>query len=271
MLVLGGLVLVVGVHCHQTGYNPSASVMPLSAVATVGAAAPGDLPVDESLAAADPLLFLKRCRDRYRATIRDYRCRFHKKERLAGGITAEQEMVVLFRESPFSVDMRWIRNAGRANRVNYVAGRWVDDGKELALIHPSGIWGLLVPGGVKRDIHGPEAKAAARRAIDQFGFKNTFDLVIKYCERAAGDPRYDLRYTGIGTIGGRPTYVFKRWLPYTAPDDPYPDRLLEIQVDRQLLLVTACFAYSDDEGKALLGSYITTDVELNVGLSDEDF
>ncbi len=50
-------------------------------------------------------------------------------------------------------------------------------------------------------------------------------------------------------IGGRPTYVFERWLPYTEPDDPYPDRLLEIHVDRELLLVTACFAYSDDELK----------------------
>lgn len=180
-------------------------------------------------------------------------------------------MEILFREDPYSVDMRWSRNPGPAKRVNYVAGRWIDKGRKLALIEPSGVLGLLVPGGVRHDIHGPEVRKAARRTIDQFGFKNTIDLIIKYCEIAQGDPGYELRYVGHGTVDGRSTYVLERRLPYTEPNKPYPDRLLVIHIDREWLLPTACYTYADEAREELLGSYVTTSVELNVGLTDEDF
>ena len=104
-----------------------------------------------------------------------------------------------------------------------------------------------------------------------FGFKNTLDLIIKYCEMAEGDPRYDLRTIGRGVLDGRACYVLKRRLPFTRPDDPYPNRLLVIYIDREWLVPTGCFAYADDGGNELLGSYVTTSVELNPGLTEADF
>lgn len=262
---------VLCTRCHDPAGH-EATITRLSLVDSSIAARPTGFPGErERLAASDPLGFLRICREHYLSTVTDYRCRFHIRERLSGALTDEQEIAVLYRENPYSVHMRWVRNPRRASSVSYVEGRWVNDGCELALIHPSGVLGLLVPGGVKRDIHGWEARAAATRTIDQFGFRNTLELIIKYCELARGDPAYDLRYRGLASLNGRVSYVFERRLPYTEPDDPYPNRLLVICIDRDWLVPTGCFAYADDAGEVLLGTYVTTQVEFNVGLADADF
>ena len=44
-----------------------------------------------------------------------------------------------------------------------------------------------------------------------------------------------------------------------------------ICIDRDWLVPAGCFAYADDAGEELLGTYVTTEVEFNVGLTDADF
>lgn len=226
---------------------------------------------NEKHAKRDALGFLKSCRDQYPTRVKDYRCRFIKRELVNGAMTAEQEIDVAYREQPFSVRMNWVKNAGRAQEVSYVENRWVEDGRQMALIKPAGVLGLLAPGGVKRDIRGDAVKTASRKTIDQYGFRNTLDLIIKFCDIAQGQPGYELTYLGIADLNGRETYVIERRLPYTAENDPYPDRLLMIYIDREWLLPTGCYAYSDDHGSELLGQYVSKDISLNVGLSDADF
>ena len=223
----------------------------------------------ERLAAADPLGFLKQCRRHYLEHISDYRCRFIRQERLHGILTAREEMDIRFRENPFSVDVRWTRNAKLAKRVNYVAGRWAKNGREFARIEPAGLLGLLFPRGVKRDIHAPDVRAAARSTIDRFGFKNSLDEIITNCESAQGHPDFALRFIGSGALDDRPCLIFEQWLPRDGPQGPYPSRLLVIHIDREWLVPTGWFAY--DDARKLLGSYVSTDVEFNVGLTDEDF
>ena len=183
----------------------------------------------------------------------------------------EQEMRVLFRANPVSVDMRWIRNAGIAKRVNYVAGRWIEDGRELFWVELTGLLALIAPNGVRRDIHGREAKRAARGSIDRFGFKSTLDRIIELCEAAKDDPQYDLRYVGRAEFDGRPTYVLERRLPYSAKGGFYPERLLQVHIDCEWLVPTACIGFADEQRETLIGSYTMTDVEMNVGLVDDDF
>jgi hypothetical protein len=211
------------------------------------------------------------CRDHYVDTVSDYRCRFHVTEPSGRGPATEQVMEVRFREDPYGVDMRWVKNAGPARRVTYVTGRWREGGRERALIFPSGVLALLVPGGVKRDIHAPDVRGASRRPIDLFGFKNTLDFHIKYCEMAQGDPAYRLAYLGRGEVDGRATFVFERRLPLSTEAATFPDRVQIINIDCGWLVPTGCFAYADDEREQLLGRYVATDVEFNVGLTDEDF
>jgi len=224
-------------------------------------------------AAADPLAFLKMCHEHYRSTVRDYRCTFQIREREspAGELGPQQEIEVRFRENPYSVDMRWVKNPVRAKRVNYVAGRWQRGGRELAMIYPSGVVALLTPAGVKLDIHSPEVRESSRRPVDDFGFRRTLELIIANCGKAASDPAYDLRYIGEDKLDGRPSIVLRRLLPYTGPDGPYPDRMLRIYIDREWLVPTGCYAFADDQGRESIGTYVTTDIEMNVGLTDDDF
>ena len=108
----------------------------------------------DRLVARDPLAFLIACRDHYLETVTDYRCVFRKQERIDGAIQPEEHIRIRFCERPYSVDMKWIKNARRAARLTYVKGRSTNGDKELAHIQPAGVLGLLVPMGVKRDIHG---------------------------------------------------------------------------------------------------------------------
>lgn len=229
------------------------------------------LPPELRLAASDPLAFLRQCLAKYARAVRDYRCVMTKQERIDGLLSAEQEVEVAFREAPFSVDMRWTKNAGRVRRLTYVAGRLAEGGREFAWIIPSGAAGLLLAGGLKTDIHGPDALRESRRAVDEFGFRKTLERVIAACERARGDPAYRLRYLGIGRLDARECHVFERLLPYRGEPGPFPDRRLLLYIDREWLVPTASVAYADVESRELLGCYLFAEVRFNVGLTDADF
>jgi len=258
-----------GLHCHDVRVR----FAPLDQGAPVrGPESAGD--AQDALArqaADDPLAFLKICRERYLETVQDYRCIFKKQERLDDGLSAEQVILIRFQEQPFGVDMRWIENTARASRVTYQEDRWVENGRQMAYVQPSGFLGLLAPHGVKRYIHGPAMMAESRRPVDNFGFKNTLDLIIGDCERFQDEPDYELWYAGLSTFAERPCYVIERRLPYEGEDGPYPNRRLTVYIDREWLVPLGTLAYADDAGADLLGSYVLTDVEFNVGLTDADF
>lgn len=267
------LATVLGLQCHQ-------AEEPLAAYPTVvseASADPGTAmdPSDDlvELARRDPIAFLDHCWDEYdRRNVQDYTCTFTKQELVGNRLTAVQEAAVRFREKPFSVDMKWTKNPTAVKRALYVENAMTDrQGRELAWFKPAGaLIGLFVPK-IKQPIHGPRAKAAARRTMDQFGFRRTLDLIIEYTRRGREDGVLELEYVGEGSIAGRPTLVFERRLPFTGEEEPYPDGLLRYQIDREWLVPTSCFSYADHDGQKLLGSYVLTAVQFNVGLSDDDF
>jgi hypothetical protein len=269
-----GLVLcsALAVQCHQVSSRPvlqastvNVEIVPTAAVITA------TMNEAERLARRDPLAFFKYCLDSYQRNIRDYRVTFIKQEIVGEKLAPEQVTEVRFKDTPLSVDMVWTQNPGRADRVLYVRGAKVDKaGNEMALVRPAGILGGI---GIKvwREIHGPDAQREARRTIDQFGFKHTLELIIKFSEMAAAEGKLELTFIGDGTIDGRPTYVFERRLPYTGQEQPYPDRLLVVHIDKEWLLPTGCFSYADDGAENLLGRYVLTQAQFNVGYSDADF
>lgn len=226
---------------------------------------------DVALARRDPLAFLRSCIDHYDRSISDYRCTFLVRERLNGSLGPEQEMDIRFREHPFSVDVRWRRGTIGAERVNYVAGRWTRGAREFALVQPSGALGWLAPGGVRRHIHAPDVLAASRRPIDRFGFRHTLDAFVKECERARGDPEFTLLFVGIGRFDGYRCFVFDRRLPEGRERTSCTDRAQRMYVDAEWLVPRACFSYADDARSRMLGSYVARDIEMNIGLSDDDF
>jgi len=220
---------------------------------------------------SDPLRFLKMAKRHYLDSVRDYRCTFVKQERIAGRLGEEQRIRVAFRERPFSVLMEWTENAGPARRVLFVRGRWQDDaGRMLAYVEPASPVARLFVRSVLRPIDGPQAKAVSRRTINQFGFGNVLDLITLYAERAVAQGTGSIEYAGEGNIDGRPTWILRRTLPY-AGQGRWPDRVLIVHIDQEMLLPVACYAYADDDQQVLLGKYIFQDVQLNVGLTDADF
>lgn len=225
----------------------------------------------EELAKGDSLEFLRSCRQHYLDNVRDYRCKFNMREGSGGGLGEQQVIAVKFRENPYSVDMTWVENPAGAKRISYVQDRWVKDGRQLALVVPSGFGGIVVPGGLKLDIHGKEFQKSSSRSVDQFGFRKTLERAIQLCEQAKGDPAFSLKYAGRGDYEGRAQYILERRLPYSEGGGTFPDRLAIFFIDVEWLTPTAVWSYADEQKQRALGEFITTDVEFNVGFTDADF
>jgi len=219
----------------------------------------------EQLADNDPVGFFEMLLDRYDRSVRDYICVFTKQELVCGRMTAKQVMKAHFREDPFSVRLEWIENRDKAARVLYVEDAWVQKGRQMAVVEPGPIARIFVPY-VMRPIHGEDAKKASRRTIDQFGFRNSLQLILKYCRLARAQGILDFTYEGTRVVDGRDTLLFERRLPYTGEEGPWPDGVLEVYVDKQLLVPTLCLAYADQAKDELLGHYQYTDIEINANL-----
>lgn len=225
----------------------------------------------EQLAAQDPIAFFEAAIEQYDRSVRDYTCTFTKQELIGDEMSEEQVMRAMFREKPYSVRLEWIKNPDKANRVLYVADRWVEDGKQMAVVEPGAIARLFVSY-VMRPIHGPDAAKSSRRSIDQFGVRNSMVLTVKYAKIAkARGVLEKFEFVGNGKVAGRDTLIFERRLPYTGERGAWPDRTLIVHLDKEHRLPTLCEAYADVERNQLLGRYQFTDIQINPNLADSVF
>jgi hypothetical protein len=265
---------LVGIQCHdalQPTDGSASSSIAAERIYSSGAVT-DRAGVSVALAKRDPEAFLRYCRANYDRNVRDYTCTFVKQEKIGGSLRLPETIAVHFRQQPFSVDMKWLENPVQAKRALFVEDAWMDDdGSPLAWFQPAGaILKLFVPQ-IQQPIHGRRAKSASRRSMDQFGFGQTMYLIMKYIEHGRENGVLDLRFVGVGSMHDRPTLVFERYLPYNGTEEPYPDALLRFHIDEEWLVPTACYSYADRDGESLLGSYVMTDVQFNVGLTDDHF
>ena len=171
-----------------------------------------------------------------------------------------------------------MRNPGLADRVLYVKGRWIDrrahdpQDRELAVAQP-GIIARLFVKSVMRPIHGQLARSMSRHSIDEFGFQNMLDRLIKHCELARSRGELSLVFRGESRFDGRPVWVIRRRLPYTGEGGLYPDRTADILIDRQYRVPIAIYSYSDEAERpgCLIGKYEFHDLRMGVGLTAKDF
>lgn len=277
MRLVVGLLLVVGflVQCQRvSAAEPAVAKPKANPGAAYASIKPPPLSVDpyETMVKSDPVAFFRAAMERYQRSVHDYTCTFEKQELVGGRLTTEQVTEVKFREKPFSVNMVWTKNADKARRVIYVEGKWTDDkGQRLAVVEPQGVIARALVDYVMRPIDGSDARKAARRRIDQFGFANSLQLIMKYTELGLQRQEVELKYVGDSDWPGRPCYVIERRLPYTDDNGVYPDRVLMVYVDKEYLLPTCCISYADEAKTKLLGRYMLKNVRFNVGLSDRDF
>lgn len=278
--ILVGITLAA-ILLYQWQTSPALSPVPRfhgtpEAVAAVSLPRQIDRRAFAGLLARDPLAALRQARENHLRNVRDYHCTFVKQELLFDGMSKEQVIDVKFQQEPYSIVMSWIRNPGKAVRVIYVAGRWVDAGaakaeeRELALCQPGAIAAMFVKS-VKQPIRGPRAHEASRRFIDDFGFAKALDMMIEFSGLAASRGELKLVFAGASEFDGRPTWVLHRWVPYDGPKSRYPDAAAVYHIDQEWLVPVAIQSYGDAERKHLLGRYEYRDVKLNVGLAHGDF
>jgi hypothetical protein len=231
-----------------------------------------DFSTDVGAERYDPIELLQRARQRCAQEVRGYTCVFLRQERLAGELTAPQAIKVLYREDPQSVYMTWIQNTGRVRRALYVKGRLVNEnGEEKALVEPAGVIARLFVRKLEVPIHGAEARKSGRFTIDQFGFRVVLDRILRDNQRLTALGGVEWTYEGQGSIDGRPTHVLVRHLPYAGPSGKLPDARLVVHLDQEWLWPAGIYSFADEQQRELLGSYVTTRVDLNPGLTDQNF
>jgi hypothetical protein len=221
----------------------------------------------------DPRGLLRLARERCQRETGDFSCLFVKQERINGTLKPVEEIDARYRADPLSVFMTWRRGADQAKRALFIDRQeFVDhQGQRLARVEPAGVLLRLFVSDVMVPIHDARARAVSRRAIDEFGFRSTFEILERVNELAAARNELDFRYEGEGAVDGRVTVILVRRLPCTGPGGPYPDAKLILHLDQEWLLPTAVYSYTDPEGRELLGSYVFAQVQLNPGLGEDDF
>lgn len=250
----------------------SATVRPSVAAGSVLSVVGRSMALDQ-LARTDPWELARLGQSRYDREVSDYTCVFLKQERISGELHKVEEIEVRYRERPRSVYMIWRRNADQAKRALFkdVPEFVNSQGHKLALVEPAGALIRLIVPDIMMPIDGKRARESSRRSIDEFGFRETLNLLDHYNQVAAEHGVLDLRYEGEGEIDGRPTYKIVRYLPYDGEGGTWPDAKMVMHLDKEWLLPTAVYSYADREGKKLLGSYVHTKVRLNPGLADDSF
>jgi len=214
------------------------------------------------LAETDHIALLEQCLQRA-GNYRDYRCTLVKQERIKGTLGKEQEVAVKFLASPFSVAMKWVRNAPIGDRILFVEGQHNNN----MIVRPKGgLLQMLTGGYVFRKPDGPDAMKNTLRPVSMFGFQRGLGELIKVYVQAKENGDLTQGFGGFADVAGRKTLVLQRDLP--ARED-YPAKKTRIYVDLEHLVPTCIEGWDWDD--RLTSRYVYKDIQFNTGLSEDDF
>ncbi len=258
---VAALLCVPATAAEKAGKAPSSAAPATARGSSAEAIYPKSRKEMEPQIRKDPLAFLQQARDWARTHIEAYTCIFQKLERVGGELLKPEKMLMKFRSDPFSVYLKWVADPSKGQEAIYVDGRY----KNEIQVHPSGILGLIFRR-VGIDPKGKTALKHSRRPITMAGLVNMISLVTRQCEEAHARGDLTLTYEGVRTEGGRSLYVLKRVLP---PDKGYPCETLVIFIDTRTLACVRTDAY--DWNGELISHYYYNDLQINPGLTDEDF
>jgi hypothetical protein len=223
-----------------------------------------------NLARQDPFAFLQDCLKLYDKNVRGYQVILQKQERLQGKLQNREIIEVAFREQPYSVSMRWLEGARKADRVVFVAG----ENEGMMLAHPAGVAGKLVKV-VKRKVDSDEARQSGRYTLDQFGFKKSLQRILSSMQAAKQKDALHLQFLGetkVFECDQRICFKLKR--TYEAPEaDGTED--LTLYVDRENFLPIGIVVRGKIDAatgnRELLGEYFFRDLRLNPQFSPQQF
>lgn len=196
----------------------------------------------------------------YEEYIDDYTGTLYKQERIRGKLKKQQVASFKFMDKPFSLFMKWTKNADAADRLVFVAGE--NDGKMV--VHPTGLFSWIKS--VKRE---PDCEAAMKvnlYSCDQFGIRNMLSSILMLQRAVQKDGRIKTETIGEKSVDGRKCVVIRAMLPESKASAV---RRMELRIDTEYFLPVELTTWDAKEN--LIGSYIYKDLKFNVGLSAEEF
>ncbi len=226
-----------------------------------GGVSPRRLQRLERLARSGHLALIDFALEHYRKSYRDYTCTLIKQERIGGQLKPEQWVEVKYRERPFSVAMKWVKNAPIGDRVLYVEGRY----NGQMLVRPTGLLYKLI-GTQMRKPDGPEAMANTLRPVTMFGFRRALESLRDVYALAVSRGEGNCRFLGYREVAGRHAMALERILPERGD---YPAKTTIWYLDTEWLVPLGIEGWDWDD--RLTCSYLYKDVRFNIGLTDEDF
>jgi len=226
-----------------------------------GRITPAQLKHLEKLARTDHIALLKLALAHYDRNYHDYTCTFIKQERISGRLKDEQWIDVKFMDKPFSVAMKWVKNAPIGDRILYVGGKY----NGQMLVRPKGFLFKLVGTQMRRP-DGPDAMSNTLRPVTMFGFRKCLESLLDVYEAAESRGDADCSFLGYRKIGGRHAMVLQRVLP---PRGDYPAKTTTWYLDTETLVPLGLEGTDWDD--RLLCSYMYKDIRFNVGLAADDF
>jgi outer membrane lipoprotein-sorting protein len=189
--------------------------------------------------------------------VNDYTAIFYKQERVAGKVLPEEKIQLKFKK-PFKIYLHWLAGPHEGRESLYVRGE--NGGKVIG--HEGGILGFIT---LTMDPAGSMAMKGNRHPITDAGIGRLIEILDKDLKR--GRERRELKLTLLGEdeVYGREAWHILKDTPaggYYAPK-------MEIWVDKELNLPIKIKIFGP--GDEFLESYGYSDLEVNIGLKDEEF
>lgn len=201
------------------------------------------------------------------AEIKDYSCRFIKRERVDGKLTEVNYIDMQVMHDPFSVHMKFVKpKAGQ--ECLYVEGH--NDNKLLARAHG---WRGTVTGVLPLDPNGSLAMDGNRHPITKAGMRNLTKEIIQITENDMKYGECEVKVYPDAKNGDRPTVLIEVVHPRERKEFKF--HKAHIHIDRELKLPVRFEEYSWPESEGaqpqLIGQYLYTDLKLNNGYKASDF
>lgn len=207
------------------------------------------------------------CREVY-AGVRDYRCVFYKRERLASGRTTPLAIMQMkARTSPRSIYFKFLKpNAGR--EAIWVADQ--NDGK--IVVHDVGL-GKLLAGTLHLDPQSRMAMADSRHPISDAGLGHLLATVSERWQVELKPGESQIQFHHDVQVGDRDCTMIES--THTERDPEFHFHKVKLYIDRELKLPIRFEAYdwpeTADAEPPLAEEYTYQELELNPGLSADEF
>jgi hypothetical protein len=201
------------------------------------------------------------------AAVRDYEALFTKRE-LVGRTLYTGQMLIKFRQQPFSVYLRFV-DANNGREVIYAGPRYRN---QLQAHEPPGSLRNIV-GTVSLDPKSSTAMAEGRHPITQIGMLNMLDALIDQWKNETKFGEIDCQFYPNAKLQGTECQVCESTHP--TPRRQFNFHRSRLYIDKKTNFPVRIEQWGFPPGGSgepyLIEEYTYTDIKPNVGLSESDF